>query len=88
MQESLKQAIQAAGSAAAAIGHIRSQHPEGRVVVCSHGHIIPAYVSYLIAAHGLGDVPDLVRRGQWHRLRFDANRVSVALREAAPGFPS
>ena len=58
----------------------------GRAVACPHGHVIPALVAFLSAAHGLASIP-LQRRGQWYRLRFEGERVSVELQEAPAGFP-
>ena len=77
----------AAGSAMAAVEQMRREHPAGRVVACSHGHVIPAFVSFLVAAHGLRDVPDIGERGNWYRLRFDEAQVSVELHEAGAEFP-
>lgn len=76
----------AAGTALAALERIESQYPEGRAIACSHGHIIPALVAFLIAAHGLAS-PPWHHRGQWYRLRFEGERVSVELQDAAGGFP-
>lgn len=80
-------AAYAAGRALAALEQVRGKHSGGRVVACSHGHIIPALVAFLIGAHELGQVPQLAHRGQWYRLRFEADRVGVELRETQPGFP-
>ncbi len=78
----------AAGMAMSALWDIQFAHPDARVVGCSHGHVIPALVSFLIAAHDLEDVPELERRGQWYRIRMDgADVVSIDLHEA-PDFPS
>ncbi len=78
----------AAGMAMSALWDIQLAYPEGRVVGCSHGHVIPALVSFLIAAHDLESVPELVRRGQWYRIQMDgADIVSIYLLEAAD-FPS
>ena len=78
----------AAGMAMAALWDIQLAHPDGYVVACSHGHVIPALVSFLIAAHNLEDVPEMERRGQWYCVRLDgADVVSVELLEAAE-FPS
>ena len=83
----------AAGSAARGIAKLRALHHGGRVVACSHGHVIPAYIAFLSAAHGLRvpqvvlRVPPAVRRGQWYRLRFAGDDLTVELREA-PAFPS
>ena len=77
----------AAGTAFAAVERIRSERPPGRAIACSHGGIIPALVAFLTAAHNLEGVPELTHRGQWYRLRFEGERVSVELQEAAAGFP-
>lgn len=78
---------QSAGFAMAALWDLQLAHPEGHVVACSHGHVIPALVSYLISAHDLEDVPELSHRGQWYRVQMDgADVVRVELLEAE-GFP-
>ena len=78
----------AAGLAMAALWDIQLAYPEGRVVGCSHGHVIPALISFIIAAHSLEDVPESEGRGQWYRVRMDgADIVSIDLHEA-PEFPS
>lgn len=77
----------AAGRAMAALWDMQMEHEDGRIVACSHGHVIPALVSFLIAAHELDDVPEVERRGQWYRVRLDgADVVGVELVEAA-AFP-
>jgi 8-oxo-dGTP diphosphatase len=77
-----------AGRAMAALWDIQLAHEDGRVVACSHGHVIPALVSFLIAAHGLEDVPEWARRGQWYRVQLDgADVVAIDLVEAKD-FPS
>ena len=74
----------AAGMAMSALWDMQLAHPDGRVVACSHGHVIPALVAFLIAAHDLADVPESEGRGQWYRVRMDgADIVSVELLEAA-----
>ena len=78
----------AAGMAMAALWDIQLAYPDSRVVGCSHGHVIPALVSFLIAAHSLEGVPESEGRGQWYRVRMDgADVVEIQLREAAE-FPS
>jgi 8-oxo-dGTP diphosphatase len=78
----------AAGRAMAALWDIQLEREECRAVACSHGHVIPALVSFLIAAHGLEDVPEFERRGQWYRLQLDgADVVAIDLVEAE-GFPA
>ena len=77
----------AAGTAFAAVERIRSERPPGRAIACSHGGIIPALVAFLTAAHSLEGVPELTHRGQWYRLRFEGERVSIDIEEASAGFP-
>ena len=78
----------AAGMAMAALWDIQLAYPEGRVVGCSHGHVIPALVSFLIAAHGLEGVPGEFRRGQWYRVHMDgADIIAIDLLDT-PDFPS
>lgn len=84
-------AAHAAGMALRGIDKLRTLHPNETVVACSHGHVIPALVAYLVAVHDLRDVAQITlvlpsrrreRRGQWYRLRFDGRRVKIELREA------
>lgn len=77
----------AAGKTFDGIGKLRTLYPEGRIVACSHGHVIPAFVAYLIGVHGLSAVPQVTRRGQWYRLRFVDGLVDLELCEAPEGFP-
>ena len=73
----------AAGMAMSALWDIQLAHPEGHVVACSHGHVIPALVSFLIAAHGLEGVPGEFTRGQWYRIQMDGGDVvAIDLLEA------
>ena len=78
----------AAGMAMAALWDMQLEHPDGHVVACSHGHVIPALISFLIAAHGLEGVPGELTRGQWYRIQMDGGDVvAIELLEAAE-FPS
>ena len=86
-ESSAHEAAFAAGTALRAIDKLRTLHPEGSVVACSHGHVIPALVAYLVAAHEMTGVPEVTRRGQWHALRFVDGHVAVERREAQ-GFPT
>lgn len=85
-QDSHKMAF-AAGRAFDGIGKLQTLHTDGRIVTCSHGHIIPALVAYMIGVHGLPAVPQVTQRGQWYRLRFSDGRVGVERHHAAEGFP-
>jgi 8-oxo-dGTP diphosphatase len=77
----------AAGRAMAGIEHVRADRTDGRVVICSHGHIIPNLIAFLIGAHALANVPDLKERGQWYQVRFGDNGVQIELRQADGLFP-
>ncbi|MEX2159625.1 MAG: histidine phosphatase family protein [Dehalococcoidia bacterium] len=77
----------AAGQALAGIEKIRAERVEGRAVVCSHGHIIPALAAFFVGAHGLEGVGERSQRGQWYRVRIDGARVGVELRMTAQ-FPN
>ena len=80
------QAPFAAGRVFAGLARLRERHAEGRVIVCSHGHVIPAFAAFLVAAYELQDVPRPEHRGQWYRLRQDGGRPAIERLEAV-GFP-
>jgi broad specificity phosphatase PhoE len=91
----ISRAAFAAGTMARSLEDMRSRHPNGRAVACSHGHTIPALVAYQMGMRGSLDLPPLDfplsyadprYRGQWFRLSadgaaWDLERVSV------PNFP-
>jgi 8-oxo-dGTP diphosphatase len=77
----------AAGRAMAGVERIRAERGGGRAVVCSHGHIIPNLIAYLVGAHGLTDVQHLKQRGQWYQVRFDGGGAEAELREVNGDFP-
>ena len=77
----------AAGRALVAVEQIRTAHDEGRVVVCSHGGVIPALTACLAGAHDLEHVPKLERRGQWYSVHFTEEGVTIELRDAGESFP-
>ena len=66
---------------------MRAEHREGRLVACSHGHVIPTFVSFLIAAQGLEGAPEIQQRGQWYRLRFEADSTAIELCDGPTDFP-
>ncbi len=78
----------AAGMAMSALCDIQLAQPEGHVVACSHGHVIPALISFLIAAHDLEDVPESDGRGQWYRIQMDGGDVVAIDLLEAEEFPS
>ena len=75
-----------AGSMARAIDKLETLHPGGRVIACSHGHTIPAYIAYLVASRGLEAV-EPGWRGKWYRVHVADGDVTVELREGED-FPS
>jgi broad specificity phosphatase PhoE len=76
----------AAGSLYSALTRIRSEHPEGRVVVCGHLRTITSLTSFLVALHALPALPELTRYGDRYCLRFDGDSLTMKLIET-PGFP-
>ena len=70
----------------AALREIALQQPEGRVVACSHGDLIPN-VGHRIARSLGVDLPLLAHRGQRYRIRMADGFEGIEILEA-PGFPS
>lgn len=77
----------AAGRASAALRQIMTGLPEGRVIVCSHGDVVPALIAFLIGANGLSLPPLHVRRGGWYTIRADEANVRVEHHDVLPEFP-
>src|SRR5688572_3918440 len=77
----------AAGHGLAALEIIRHEHPNGRVVACTHGDIEPALIVHLIGRYGLDLPPRNPSRGGWYTLRFQDDAVSVEHHDVLPGFP-
>lgn len=75
----------AAGMMSFAMDKLRTLYPAGRVVACSHGHTIPAFVAYHCGSRD-ARVPPLQYRGQWYRMRIGGGDVGVELVETL-GFP-
>jgi 8-oxo-dGTP diphosphatase len=67
----------ASGRAARAILPLATRHAGGHVVVCSHGDIIPAVLSYLAAAYSTA-LPAVVGRGGWYRLELRQGALSIS----------
>ncbi|MGW7611329.1 histidine phosphatase family protein [Streptomyces sp. NPDC054766] len=66
----------AAGRALGALAEIAARHQGGHAVACSHGDAIPAVLVYLAAAYGC-ELPQIVGRGSWFRLRLERGRLSM-----------
>jgi 8-oxo-dGTP diphosphatase len=77
----------AAGRMHAALRRIAAAHPDGRVVACAHGDVIPAAVAFLAGAYALPSPPVLDRRGCWYAVTFAGDGVAIAVHGPPPGFP-
>lgn len=60
---------------------------EGRVVICSHGDIIPAAVDILLRRYRLVLPRRLGKRGEWYSIEFADQPVAIRLNSAAPDLP-
>jgi len=68
----------AAGRLTHALEEIRGALPEGRIVLCTHGDIVPAYIAFVTGAHGL-DLPPLpAQRGYWYTLEIESDGSMAA----------
>jgi broad specificity phosphatase PhoE len=75
----------AAGRGMAALADIAARHQGGHAVACSHGDLIPAVLVHLAAAYEC-ELPEIVGRGSWFRLRLDRGKLSMAgLRPSTAG---
>jgi broad specificity phosphatase PhoE len=77
----------AAGRASSALRQIMTELPEGRVIVCSHGDVVPALIAFMIGANGLTLPPLHDRRGGWYTIRASEEGVRVEHRAILPDFP-
>lgn len=77
----------AAGRASSALRQIMIDLPEGRVIACSHGDVVPALIAFLSGANGLSLPPPHVRRGGWYSIRADEANVRVEHHDVLPDFP-
>jgi 8-oxo-dGTP diphosphatase len=60
----------------------------GRIVACSHGDTIPAFLDSLQPdAHGLRR-PELQGFGGWYRARIEGQAVTIERHEPPAGFPA
>jgi broad specificity phosphatase PhoE len=66
-----------AGRAMAALLRVSRAHPDGRIVVCSHGDVIPVLVAQLAGAFGI-PVPPPINRGEWYRLHVAGGHLEVS----------
>jgi broad specificity phosphatase PhoE len=68
---------------------LRQAHPEGgRIVACSHGDTIPAFLESLDAQTG-PVLPGLLKGfGGWYRARITGDSTSIERVQAPEGFPT
>lgn len=59
----------------------------GRVIVCSHGDVIPAAVELLVRRQGLTLRSRLSQRGEWYTITLRPDKPSIRLNGAPEGFP-
>jgi broad specificity phosphatase PhoE len=72
------------GRAAALVDRLVRAHPEGRLVVCSHGDVIPALLAVLAGRDGLALDDVHLHKGARVTLRFDGARCVGADRKGPP----
>lgn len=72
------------GRAIAFVNRLCDAHPDGRVVACSHGDVVPALMAVLVGRDGL-DLSDVrLKKGARYTLEFDGRRCVRATASAAP----
>jgi broad specificity phosphatase PhoE len=79
-------ATHAAGLVFAEVRRIRLRIPDGRIVACSHGDVVPAFASFISAAHGLS-LPEPLFRPIWYTLQFDGDGCRGRLNDVPADFP-
>jgi 8-oxo-dGTP diphosphatase len=77
----------AAGRASSALRQIMIGLPEGLVIACSHGDVVPALIAFLTGSNGLSLPPPPARRGGWYTIRADEANVRVEHHDVLPDFP-
>ena len=78
----------ASGRAMAGVSKLQTLYPDGHVVVCSHGHVIPALIAHMAGLYDITGVPGDFRRGQWYRLRLPQALAPAIELLDAPDFPA
>jgi 8-oxo-dGTP diphosphatase len=72
------------GRAVAFVNRICDEHPDGRVVVCSHGDVVPALMAVLVGRDGL-DLSDVrLKKGARYTLELDGHRCVAVTVSPAP----
>ena len=77
-----------AGSAIAALQQIREEVADGsRVVLCSYGDIVPAFLAFLSGRFGVDMPARNNKKGAVYTVEFNDSRCALSLREPSAGFP-
>jgi broad specificity phosphatase PhoE len=77
-----------AGAAYAAWEQIRQQVPDGsRVVLCSYGDIVPAFMALLSGIYGAEMPPKTNKKGAVYSVSLNDSKLTLSLREPSAGFP-
>jgi broad specificity phosphatase PhoE len=74
------------GRALALVDRLLAQGPPGRLVLCTHGDVVPALVSLLAGRDGLAPERPRLQKGGRFTLRFDGGRC-VGLSAHPPPMP-
>jgi broad specificity phosphatase PhoE len=69
------------------VEQIHSAHPEGRVIVCSYGDVIPALLANLAERYHVSPLARDNRRGVIFRVTYDDASGGLAVREPPADFP-
>jgi hypothetical protein len=77
----------AAGRALAALRIVQAEVPEGRVLVCSHGDILPVLLALLRGSEGLDFPAPHEQRGGWETLMIEGQHIEIYQHPLIEGFP-
>lgn len=72
------------GRAVALVDRLVGRYPEGRVVACTHGDVIPALLAVLAGRDQVEIEQVRLRKGAWVTLDFDQGRCVKATPHPAP----
>lgn len=70
-----------------AIEYVVGSGSGDRIIVCSHGDVIPAAVELLVRRQGLTLRSRLSQRGEWYTITLRPDKPSIRLNGAPEGFP-
>lgn len=74
-----------AGRALKVVGRMVAAHPDGRVVACSHGDVVPALMALLAGRDELQVANARLRKGARFTLTFEGSRCTGATAWPVPG---